>query len=151
MIRRPPRSTRLTHSFPTRRSSDLAGWDFVNNASNFTIDAASGQIDVTRGKNDRYTAEYSAKFNAGWGPLTYVEAGVQFERVEFQSRLARSQFGGNVPIGALPLTLVPNDLSRIGVTGSRIVVIGEHSPRDFEIGRANVRNTDTHAHLVCRR
>src|SRR3546814_6576338 len=24
MIRRPPRSTRLTHSFPTRRSSDLA-------------------------------------------------------------------------------------------------------------------------------
>src|SRR3546814_9633228 len=25
MIRRPPRSTRLTHSFPTRRSSDLGG------------------------------------------------------------------------------------------------------------------------------
>src|SRR3546814_12591523 len=25
MIRRPPRSTRLTHSFPTRRSSDLLG------------------------------------------------------------------------------------------------------------------------------
>src|SRR3546814_17109658 len=25
MIRRPPRSTRLTHSFPTRRSSDLHG------------------------------------------------------------------------------------------------------------------------------
>src|SRR3546814_6769253 len=24
MLRRPPRSTRLTHSFPTRRSSDLA-------------------------------------------------------------------------------------------------------------------------------
>src|SRR3546814_2685737 len=24
MIRRPPRSTRMTHSFPTRRSSDLA-------------------------------------------------------------------------------------------------------------------------------
>src|SRR3546814_10045054 len=27
MIRRPPRSTRLTHSFPTRRSSDLAPSD----------------------------------------------------------------------------------------------------------------------------
>src|SRR3546814_18758115 len=30
MIRRPPRSTRTTHSFPTRRSSDLslsAGWN----------------------------------------------------------------------------------------------------------------------------
>src|SRR3546814_13111541 len=26
MIRRPPRSTRLTHSFPTRRSSDLLDW-----------------------------------------------------------------------------------------------------------------------------
>src|SRR3546814_11483562 len=25
MIRRPPRSTRMTHSFPTRRSSDLHG------------------------------------------------------------------------------------------------------------------------------
>src|SRR3546814_8830333 len=25
MIRRPPRSTRMTHSFPTRRSSDLSG------------------------------------------------------------------------------------------------------------------------------
>lgn len=108
-----------------------AGWDFVNDTSNFTIDAASGQIDVTRGKNDRYTAEYSAKFNAGWGPLTYIEAGVQFERVEFQSRLQRSQFGGNVPIGTLPLTLVPNDLSRIGVTGSRFVVISEESLKDF--------------------
>src|SRR3546814_14007308 len=32
MIRRPPRSTRLTHSFPTRRSSDLglAGLAFPN-------------------------------------------------------------------------------------------------------------------------
>src|SRR3546814_1388736 len=26
MIRRPPRSTRMTHSFPTRRSSDLVGF-----------------------------------------------------------------------------------------------------------------------------
>src|SRR3546814_14662443 len=26
MIRRPPRSTRTEHSFPTRRSSDLIGW-----------------------------------------------------------------------------------------------------------------------------
>src|SRR3546814_3415825 len=26
MIRRPPRSTRLTHSFPSRRSSDLSRW-----------------------------------------------------------------------------------------------------------------------------
>src|SRR3546814_5694029 len=29
MIRRPPRSTRTTHSFPTRRSSDLAGLDAI--------------------------------------------------------------------------------------------------------------------------
>src|SRR3546814_3413733 len=32
MIRRPPRSTRLTHSFPTRRSSDLcAVWQLRHN------------------------------------------------------------------------------------------------------------------------
>src|SRR3546814_12346730 len=30
MIRRPPRSTRLTHSFPTRRSSDLAWVKLLN-------------------------------------------------------------------------------------------------------------------------
>src|SRR3546814_18996525 len=35
MIRRPPRSTRLTHSFPTRRSSDLKfGADDVKGWSN---------------------------------------------------------------------------------------------------------------------
>src|SRR3546814_4662464 len=38
MIRRPPRSTRMTHSFPTRRSSDLGSIpgagrnDFIDNA-----------------------------------------------------------------------------------------------------------------------
>src|SRR3546814_2543063 len=42
MIRRPPRSTRLTHSFPTRRSSDLAVRDFRLQA--FGIDAAIGII-----------------------------------------------------------------------------------------------------------
>jgi len=108
-----------------------AGWAFVNDGSNFTIDTASGQIDVTTGKNDRFTAEYSARYDANWGPLAYVEAGVQFEKVTFKSRLARSQFGGNVPVTALPLDLVPNDLSRIGITGSRFVVIGEDSLTDF--------------------
>src|SRR3546814_13092610 len=74
-----------------------AGWDFVNDASNFTLDAASGQIDVTRGKHDRYPAEYSATFNAGGGPRTYVEAGVQFERGEFRSRLPRCSCGRTRP------------------------------------------------------
>src|SRR3546814_6188912 len=32
MIRRPPISTRMTHSFPTRRSSDLGGWLLVRDA-----------------------------------------------------------------------------------------------------------------------
>src|SRR3546814_6101401 len=41
MIRRPPRSTRLTHSFPTRRSSDLERvhqvlFNLVDNAVRFT-------------------------------------------------------------------------------------------------------------------
>src|SRR3546814_11254662 len=35
MIRVPPRSTRTTHSFPTRRSSELSTevWEFINEAS----------------------------------------------------------------------------------------------------------------------
>src|SRR3546814_10432271 len=35
MIRRPPRSTRITHSFPTRRSSDLTYDGMSNIASHF--------------------------------------------------------------------------------------------------------------------
>src|SRR3546814_12625866 len=38
MIRRPPRSTRTDHSFPTRRSSDLYDADFVTaNAVGFDV------------------------------------------------------------------------------------------------------------------
>src|SRR3546814_1092324 len=35
MIRRPPRSTRMTHSFPTRRSSDLPHRELVRVASHW--------------------------------------------------------------------------------------------------------------------
>src|SRR3546814_2093843 len=38
-IRRPPRSTRLTHSFPTRRSSYLHGMNLVRGLGNFIEDA----------------------------------------------------------------------------------------------------------------
>src|SRR3546814_7374233 len=38
MIRRPPRSTRMTHSFPTRRSSDLVTYP-EGNSVEYTYDA----------------------------------------------------------------------------------------------------------------
>src|SRR3546814_14073461 len=45
MIRRPPRSTRTTHSFPTRRSSDLAKVHVVNPVDfDFAFDIAGKQI-----------------------------------------------------------------------------------------------------------
>src|SRR3546814_12848726 len=45
MIRRPPRSTRLTHSFPTRRSSDLLISPFVGRIYDWHKKAAGAKWD----------------------------------------------------------------------------------------------------------
>src|SRR3546814_18259519 len=47
MIRRPPRSTRLTHSFPTRRSSDLDRKETLPASAIAKAVAAGRSIDVT--------------------------------------------------------------------------------------------------------
>ncbi|WP_448664236.1 TonB-dependent receptor [Sphingomonas sp. CJ20] len=108
-----------------------AGWSFVNNPANFRIENASGQIDTTTGKNDRYTASYSAKYLADWGPVNYIEAGAYLERTEFRSNLVRSQLGGGVLASALPLEFGPSDLSQIGMTGAGFSVVSERSLRNF--------------------
>src|SRR3546814_16170648 len=55
MRRRPPRSTRLTHSFPTRRSSDL-GTDTAGNPV-VVIDPASGDLVLVSCGNDGSASE----------------------------------------------------------------------------------------------
>lgn len=108
-----------------------AGWALVNDPSAFTIDNASGQLDDSSGSNDRYTASGSARWTAGGGFLNYVEAGAHFERTEFQSDLARSQIGGNVPVSALGLTFEPSDLTRIGLNAPGFSTLSEATLRHF--------------------
>ncbi|WP_158266469.1 TonB-dependent receptor [Allosphingosinicella deserti] len=113
-----------------------SGWAFVNDPSNFTIDQASGQIDVTKGLNDRYTGSFSAKWQPDAGFFSYVEAGAYYERTEFKRDLLRSQLGGNVPVSAVGLEFSPSDLSRIGVRAPGFAVVDEKSLSRF------VRNID---------
>src|SRR3546814_18215982 len=61
MIRRPPRSTLLTHSFPTRRSSDLA--------------AVSAQLrDVPKGPSDKAIPLLENGGTTGIAPVYYFPA-----------------------------------------------------------------------------
>lgn len=108
-----------------------AGWAFVNDPSHFVIENASGELDTTRGRNDRYTASFSTRYDIDLGPLSYIEAGVHYERTEFESGLVRSQFGGNVPVTSLGLDFVSSDLGRIGVDVPGFSVIGEDSIVDL--------------------
>ncbi len=108
-----------------------AGWAFVNDPSHFVIENASGEFDTTRGKNDRSTASFSGRYDIDLGPLSYIEAGVYYERADFDSGLVRSQLGGTVPVSALGLGFVPSDLGRIGVSGPGFSVIGEGEIADL--------------------
>jgi len=108
-----------------------AGWAFVNDPSHFTIDNGTGQIDTTSGLNNRYTAEYSARWSMGWGFLKYIEAGFHFEKTDFKSNLVRSQFGGGTTIAALGLPFGPSGLARIGVDGANFSVMGEKTFTGF--------------------
>jgi TonB-dependent receptor len=125
-----PFGPRTGSGIPLPLLSD-AGWAFVNDPSNFIIENASGQIDTTRGENDRYTASFSARYDIEAGPLSYIEAGLHYERTEFRSDLVRSQLGGNVPVTALGLGFAPSDLTRIGIQVPGFAVIEEDSIGDL--------------------
>jgi TonB-dependent receptor len=107
------------------------GWTFINDPSHFTIDNGTGQIDRTTGLNNRYTAEYSARWTMNAGALRYIEAGIRFEKTSFKSNLLRSQFGGGTTVAALALPFSPSDLSRIGIAGAGFSVISEDSFTGF--------------------
>src|SRR3546814_2959181 len=52
MIRRPPRSTRMTHSFPTRRSSDLTRRQFAaGSAASAALLAGSAHFNIVRAQS----------------------------------------------------------------------------------------------------
>ncbi|WP_162806666.1 TonB-dependent receptor [Sphingosinicella terrae] len=125
-----PFGTRSGNGIPLPLLSQ-AGWDFVNDPSQFVIENASGQIDLTTGENDRYTASLSARWDVGAGPLSYIEAGLYYERTEFRSDLVRSQLGGGTPVGALGFDFVPSDLTRIGIAVPGFAVIGEDQIGEF--------------------
>lgn len=108
-----------------------AGWAFINDPSHFTIDNGTGQIDRATGLNNRYTAEYSARWTMNAGPLRYVEAGIHFEKTSFKNNLLRSQFGGGTTVAALGLPFGPSDLARIGIQGAGFSVIGEEALTGF--------------------
>jgi len=125
-----PFGPRTSDNIPLPLLSD-AGWDYVNNATNFMIENASGGIDKSRGLNNSYTAKFGTRFNIGWGFLSYIEAGIQYEYVKFKSSLERSQLRGSAPISALGLDLVPSDLARIGITGPSFSVISQSELENF--------------------
>src|SRR3546814_1005996 len=59
MIRRPPRSTLLTHSFPTRRSSDLEAFFFSLEESRLLGGASPRGRDITffSARSEEHTSE----------------------------------------------------------------------------------------------
>lgn len=102
-----------------------AGWGFMNDPSNFTVENAGGQLDDRRGRNSRYTAGFSARYDVERGPLRYLEAGIHYERTAFRSDLVRAQLGGRVRVSDLGLTFSSSDLTRIGVVAPGFTVVGE--------------------------
>src|SRR3546814_2723283 len=72
MIRRPPRSTRMTHSFPTRRSSDLV------KAGAQRMAAEAGLILVAPDTSPRGDGVANAPdYDLGQGAGFYVDSTVQ--------------------------------------------------------------------------
>ncbi len=108
-----------------------AGWAFVNDPSQFTIDNGTGQIDHITGRNDRYTASLSSRWTMNAGFLSYIEVGARYERATFRNNLVRSQFGGGATIMSLGLPSEPTDLGRIGIDDAGFAAIGEGTLIDF--------------------
>lgn len=108
-----------------------AGWAFINDPSQFAINDGTGQIDTSWGRNNRYTADFSTRWNLNAGFLKYIEAGVHFERSTFSNDLVRTQFGGGATISDLGLAFSPTDLGRVGISGSNFSAMSESTLINF--------------------
>ncbi|MET0309089.1 MAG: carboxypeptidase regulatory-like domain-containing protein, partial [Sphingomonas sp.] len=122
----------IVSPFAPRSGSDIpipllsdAGWALINDPSKYVITTGTGQIDATTGRNNRYTADLSTRWDMNWGFLKYVEVGARYERATFKNNLLRTQFAGNASIQDLGLPFEPTDLGRVGVTGANFTAMSE--------------------------
>lgn len=103
-------------SFPTFLL-DGSGFDLINNASLYRF--SNGLITRSTGENRRYTAEFSARYDFGWGPLRYLEIGGAYEdsKSSDDSPLEGTNFdpNGTVLFPALGLSLSQGSLDDVGV------------------------------------
>lgn len=125
-----PFAPRSGQGVPIPLLSD-AGWSFINDPSRYAIDNGSGFIDSTIGRNDRYTASFSARWDLNAGVLKYLEAGAHYERTTFKSDLVRTQFGGGATVASLGLAFEPVDLDRIGVSIPGFAAMSEDTLIEF--------------------
>src|SRR3546814_3758351 len=87
MLRLPPKSTRMTHSFPTRRSSDLG----VKNGTLGTVAMASSQRMAVRtddGREVAFETKDHAHVDHGYAATIHKAQGMTVDRTHV---LARSE------------------------------------------------------------
>ena len=136
--------TRTDRGLPLPLLSD-AGWSFVNDPANYGFNSAI-QID-TQGKNDRYTANFSAKLNLDRDHLKYIQVGVDYESAEFSDLIDTTLFIGRmtfVPVpccsfqfpsvDSLGLTFEDRSFSEIGLEGPGFDVVSRSDLAEFAAG-----------------
>src|SRR3546814_895443 len=101
MIRRPPRSTRMTHSFPTRRSSDLSDFGC----------AVSGYVQAHRfghANGIGYLNQCLVRYTCSYKVLCQVAGCIRRGTIDFGSILAGK---GAAAMSTLSTVSVHNDLA----------------------------------------
>ena len=99
----------------------------IANPANFAI-GSGGDLTQGRGSNDRFSSELSSRYNFESGLINYIEAGVDYERSEFES--SNSQIDVNTIDPTTPLTAFGLDfdeevLERVGFNTGLFTVSGE--------------------------
>ncbi len=125
-----PFAPRSGDGIPLPLLSD-AGWALINDPSSYAIDNGTGYIDTSIGRNDRYTASFSSRWDVDAGVLKNIEAGVHYERTTFESDLVRTQFGGGATVASLGLAFEPIDFDRIGVSIPGFEAMSERTLVEF--------------------
>ncbi len=137
-----PFAVRSGNTFAAPLLSD-SGWSFLNDPSNFNFQKAV--VGSTRGENNRFTSELSAKYNLDQEHLKYLEVGVWYEESKNTSRFQSTQIAGEFAVDPdtggivqttpslepFGMTFMPTDLTRIGQTGRGFNFLGNGGVRQF--------------------
>jgi TonB-dependent receptor len=102
-----------------------SGFAYLNDPSNYQL--TSGDLNVRRGRNDRYTTEFSLRRNFNHPNFKYFEGGVFFEssRSEnHQYQVANFSAAPGTSLDTFGLSFNDDNLSRIGIDGG-FNLIGE--------------------------